>query len=126
MYEKLQANRDKYTAGTENEEFSNLLKEANDILSQVKGTQEAIEDAKMFRLLCQSVREMSEDTNTNEKKFHVDEYSVNLGRFINASTDDGHNNLKVLSIEHYDIFKDSIMTVNCRLLEDNFCFWEKS
>jgi len=94
MYEKLQANRDKYTAGTENEEFSNLLKEANDILSQVKGTQEAIEDAKMFRLLCQSVREMSEDTNTNEKKFHVDEYSANLGRFINASTD-GHNNLKV-------------------------------
>ena len=56
MYEKLQANRDKYTAGTENEEFSNLLKEANDILSQVKGTQEAIEDAKMFRLLCRGVR----------------------------------------------------------------------
>jgi len=94
MYEKLQANRDKYTAGTENEEFSSLLKEANDILAQVKGTQEAIEDAKMFRLLCQSVREMSEDTNTNEKKFHVDEYSANLGRFINASTD-GFNNLKV-------------------------------
>jgi len=94
MYEKLQANRDKYTAGTENEEFSNLLKEANDILAQVKGTQEAIEDAKMFRLLCQSVREMSEDTNTNEKKFHVDEYCANLGRFVNASTD-GFNNLKV-------------------------------
>ena len=104
MYEKLQANRDKYTAGTENEEFSNLLKEANDILSQVKGTQEAIEDAKMFRLLCQSVREMSEDTNTNEKKFHVDEYSANLGRFINASTD-GHNNLKVIrSFSKHDGF----------------------
>ena len=125
MYEKLQANRDKYTAGTENEEFSKLLKEANDILSQVKGTQEAIEDAKMFRLLCQSVREMSEDTNTNEKKFHVDEYSANLGRFINASTD-GHNNPKVLSIEHYNIFKNFIMAVDCRLQEDNFCFWEKS
>ena len=31
MYEKLQVNRDKYTSGTENEGFSNLLKEANDI-----------------------------------------------------------------------------------------------
>lgn len=94
MYEKLQANREKYTAGAENEEFSNLLTEAKDILASVKGTQEAIEDAKMFRLLCQSVREMSEDTNTNEKKFHVDEYCANLGRFINASSD-GYNNLKV-------------------------------
>ena len=31
------------------------------------------------QLLCQTVREMSEDTNTNEKKFHHDEYAMLLG-----------------------------------------------
>ena len=50
-----------------------------------------MEDAKMFRMLCQKVREMSEDTNTNEKKFHVDEFAVNIGRFVNATTERGNN-----------------------------------
>ena len=53
-----------------------------------------MEDAKMFRMLCQKVREMSEDTNTNEKKFHVDEFAANIGRFINATTERG-NNVKI-------------------------------
>jgi len=90
MYDKLQANREKYTSETDSEEFSLIMNEANEILKEVKGTQEAHEDAKMFRLLCQLVREMSEDTNTNEKKFHVDEYAANIGRFVNANTDRGN------------------------------------
>lgn len=94
MYEKLQEHKDKFTAGEDSDEFAGLLKEANEILASVKGTQEAIEDAKMFKLLCQSVREMSEDTNTNEKKFHADEYCSHLGRFMNASTDN-QNGLQV-------------------------------
>ena len=76
------------------EDFSDILQEANQILKDVKGTQEAMEDAKMFRMLCQKVREMSEDTNTNEKKFHVDEFAANIGRFINANTERG-NNVKI-------------------------------
>jgi len=75
----------------EGEDFNSILQEANQILKDVKGTQEAMEDAKMFRMLCQKVREMSEDTNTNEKKFHVDEFAANIGRFINASTERGNN-----------------------------------
>merc|ERR1712098_439342 len=90
MYDKLQANREKYTSETDSEEFSLIMNEANEILKEVKGTQEAHEDAKMFRLLCQLVREMSEDTNTNEKKFHVDEYAANIGRFVNANNDRGN------------------------------------
>ena len=67
------------------------------ILNSVKGTQEAIEDAKMFKLLCQSVREMSEDTNTNEKKFHSDEYCSHLGRAMNTHQDP-HMGLQVLRL----------------------------
>ena len=37
---------------------------------------------------------MSEDTNTNEKKFHVDEFAVNIGRHVNSSIGKG-NNVKV-------------------------------
>ena len=40
---------------------------------------------------------MSEDTNTNEKKFHVDEFAVNIGRHVNSSIDKG-NNVKVCLI----------------------------
>jgi len=90
MYEKLKNNKDKFASGTDNEGISAIMNEANDVLKEVKGTHEAMEDAKMFRLLCQLVREMSEDTNTNEKKFHVDEYAANIGRSINASTDKGN------------------------------------
>ena len=53
--------------------------------------QEAIEDAKMFRQLCAVVKDMSEDANTNEKQFHVDEYSQNLGRYMNATMDPQNN-----------------------------------
>ena len=73
------------------EDFSNILTEANQILKDVKGTQEAMEDAKMFLMLCLKVRNMLEDTNTNEKKFHVDEFAANIGRFVNANVDRGNN-----------------------------------
>ena len=73
------------------EDFSNILTEANQILKDVKGTQEAMEDAKMFLMLCLKVRDMLEDTNTNEKKFHVDEFAANIGRFVNANVDRGNN-----------------------------------
>jgi len=86
MHDKLMQFKDKFTAGENSEEFAEILQEANQILNSVKGTQEAIEDAKMFKLLCQSVREMSEDTNTNEKKFHSDEYCAHLGRHMNTET----------------------------------------
>ena len=41
------------------------------------------------QLLCQTVREMSEDTNTNEKKFHYDEFAMLLGNRMNARTAEG-------------------------------------
>lgn len=89
LYEKLSQNKEKYAAGGDNEEISNIIKEANEVLGQVRGTQEAMEDAKMFKLLCQTVREMSEDTNTNEKKFHHDEYAMLLGNRMNARGEGG-------------------------------------
>ena len=49
MYEKLQQNREKFTSETDSEEFNHIMNEANEILKEVKGTQEAHEDAKMFR-----------------------------------------------------------------------------
>ena len=74
----------------EGDNFNLILMEAEQILKDVKGTQEAMEDAKMFRMLCQKVREMSEDTNTNEKQFHVDEFAANIGRIVNASIERGN------------------------------------
>ena len=53
--------------------------------------QEAIEDAKMFRQLCAVVKEISEDANTNKKKFDVDEYSQKLGIYMNATMDNQNN-----------------------------------
>ena len=35
------------------------------------------------------VREMSEDTNTNEKKFHLDEFAMLLGNRMNARREEG-------------------------------------
>ena len=96
IYDTLLLKRDKITSGTENEDLTKIINEANEILKEVKGTHEAMEDAKMFRLLCQLVREMSEDTNTNEKKFHLDEFAANVGRFVNASTESG-NYVKITS-----------------------------
>jgi len=98
MHDKLTQHKDKFTAGEDTEEFAALLQEANQILNSVKGTQEAIEDAKMFKLLCQSVREMSEDTNTNEKKFHSDEYCSHLGRSMNTAQDN-HMGLQVTRLQ---------------------------
>jgi len=99
IYEKLMAGRDKFSAADENREFAAILAEAKNVVSKVKGTQEAIEDAKMFRLLCATVKEMSEDTNTNEKKFHVDEYSQNLARWMNASTADNGTSIRVTKLQ---------------------------
>jgi len=89
LYEKLSKNREKYAAGGDSEDIASIIKEANDVLRDVKGTQEAMEDAKMFKLLCQTVREMSEDTNTNEKKFHLDEFAMLLGNRMNARREEG-------------------------------------
>jgi len=89
IYEKLQQNKEKLAAGGDNSEIETIIQEANEVLSQVRGTQEAMEDAKMFKLLCQIVREMSEDTNTNEKKFHIDEYALKLGHRMNARVEGG-------------------------------------
>ena len=90
-WKKLRDLYGKLKSGLDNEDISAIMTEANDVLKEVKGTHEAMEDAKMFRMLCHKVREMSEDTNTNEKKFHVDEYAANIGRYINASTEKGNN-----------------------------------
>ena len=35
------------------------------------------------------MREMSEDTNTNEKKFHLDEFAMLLGNRMNARREEG-------------------------------------
>jgi len=89
LYEKLSKNREKYAAGGDGEDIAAIIQDANRVLSDVRGTQEAMEDAKMFKLLCQTVREMSEDTNTNEKKFHLDEFAMLLGNRMNARREEG-------------------------------------
>ena len=55
LYEKLSKNREKYAAGGDSEDIATIISEANEVLRDVKGTQEAMEDAKMFKLLCQTV-----------------------------------------------------------------------
>ena len=96
IYQRLQERKDQRKSGEVNEEeLQGLLEEAKDVVSGVKGTQEAIEDAKMFRALCQLVREISEDTNTNEKKFTIDEYTDMIGRFANASPDNNVDAIKL-------------------------------
>ena len=42
-------------------DFNVLLAEAKDILPQVRGTEEAMEDSKMFMELCQKVNEILEN-----------------------------------------------------------------
>jgi len=91
IYQMLLDGKDRFTATDESDEFKNILAQAKNIVTKVKGTQEAIEDAKMFRLLCHTVKEMSEDTNTNEQKFHVEEYVSHLARANNFSTDSKEN-----------------------------------
>ena len=88
IFNRVQESRkDGIKSGDGNEVFGALLEEAKEVVAGVKGTHEAIEDAKMFHALCQFVREMSEDTNTNEKNFSIDEYTENIGKFFNASRD---------------------------------------
>jgi len=89
IYERLKIHKEKNVAGGENGDINEIIKEANEVLGKVRGTHEAMEDAKMFKLLCQTVREMSEDTNTNEKKFHFDEYAMLLGNRMSASFEGG-------------------------------------
>ena len=93
MYRRLQEFREKMRNGAEvdNDELKTLLGDAKDIVSEIKGTQEAIEDAKMFNAFCQIVREISEDTNVNEQKFNVDEYAEKIGSCANASRDKQSN-----------------------------------
>ena len=55
LYEKLSKNREKYAAGGDGEDIAAIIQDANRVLSDVRGTQEAMEDAKMFKLLCQTV-----------------------------------------------------------------------
>ena len=57
LYEKLSKNREKYAAGGDGEDIAAIIQDANRVLSDVRGTQEAMEDAKMFKLLCQTVHE---------------------------------------------------------------------
>jgi len=91
IYQMLLDGKDRFTATDENHEFKDILSQAKNIVSKVKGTQEAIEDAKMFRLLCHTVKEMSEDTNTNDQKFYVEEYVQKLAINKNFSTDNQSN-----------------------------------
>jgi len=109
IYEKLQAGKDKFNAADPDNAFANILAEAKEVVTKVKGTQEAIEDAKMFRLLCSTVKAMSEDTNTNEKKFHVDEFSQNLGRFMNA-TMDNQNNVRPTRLQLVSFGRNKVAT----------------
>ena len=73
------------------EMLGRLLTETKDMVSRVKdkGIQKPIEDAKMFRELCKTVRELFEDTNTNEVKFNLNEYSEMIGKYSNAVQDNG-------------------------------------
>ena len=91
IYQRLLAEKDNIKNGNRgnSEVLGGLLNEAKDIVSRVKGTQEAIEDAKMFRELCKTVREMSEDTNTNEVRFNLNEYAEHIGNYSNAVQDNG-------------------------------------
>ena len=76
LYEKLSKNREKYAAGGDSEDIASIIKEANDVLRDVKGTQEAMEDAKMFKLLCQTVPDFEricKDLNvTHETDKHIE------------------------------------------------------
>ena len=95
IFQRLLEEKDKIKDGIagESEVLGRLLKEAEEVVAGVKGTHEAIEDAKMFRELCKTVRELSEDTNTNEKRFSIDEYAEIIGRFSNAVQD--NNDVKL-------------------------------
>ena len=43
-------------SGVKDDEFHQVIQEAQDVLKDVRGTTEAIEDAKLFKMLCQQVR----------------------------------------------------------------------
>jgi len=68
----------------ESEKLKSVIEEAKNIISEVQGTTEAIEDAKMFSALCKAVREVSEGTSTNERKFLLSDYCSALARAVNA------------------------------------------
>ena len=56
LHGKLSKMREKYAADGTSEDITDIIREANEALTDVRGTQEAMEDGKMFRLLCQLVR----------------------------------------------------------------------
>ena len=43
---------------------------------------------------------MSEDTNTNEKKFHLDEFAMLLGNRMNARREEGGQVRHTFSLKH--------------------------
>ena len=45
-----------FLSGVKDDEFHQVIQEAQDVLKDVRGTTEAIEDAKLFKMLCQQVR----------------------------------------------------------------------
>ena len=57
LHGKLSKMREKYAADGTSEDITDIIREANEALADVRGTQEAMEDAKMFKLLCQTVHE---------------------------------------------------------------------
>jgi len=95
IYDKLVEAKEKINSGESGlSELELILDEAKGVVREVKGTQEAMEDAKMFRMLCQVVKEVSEGTNTNEIKFSSLEYCAHLARKFNVETD-SNSHLKI-------------------------------
>jgi len=70
---------------TKDAKFRELIDESREIISEVKGPSEAIEDAKIFAEICRIIREMSEDTSTNERKFIPSDFCTALARTYGAA-----------------------------------------
>ena len=62
------------------------MQEAQGVIQEVQGTQEAIEDAKMFTSLIKLLAKYSRDTSANERKFVVADYSANIARLLSANS----------------------------------------
>ena len=88
MYRKLVDGKSRYAVTNDPNEFKDIFKEANDLIFRLNDTQGqgVNEDMEIFRLLCDTVKEMSKDFNTKEQKFHMEEYAHKLTRKF--STDD--------------------------------------
>ena len=62
------------------------MQEAKEVIQEVQGTQEAIEDAKMFTSLIKLIAKYSQDTSANERKFVFADYSANIARLLSANS----------------------------------------